>query len=425
MLAIFLIGAAGASSATRWLLVDAGAAGGRGLRELDLDRRRRVRGRGARWPAAMLLIAAAPAERLAVSGALRRRRDPGDRPRLRRSCTTSSWRRDCGAGGSPIAVVPLRGARRTGFPIGCAAFSICRPLAGVSADRISGDLRHRRCRAGGAVCDARSRSGDRRQAAFMALRGCSRLPALSFSVAAGQHARRQQRSRLARGAAGGRWCSRSSPRPGLRAGSRRGAWAAAAAASPRSLLGLPDGGRARPRATRSGMLRAGRQGVRADAGDVGGGAPARRARRAGRQQSAVPAGHDAMAGQHLLGAAGGPPLLLCRPRARARLRVAAARAPRRDRRAVHPRVCGQGRAAATSSDLAHAYDCRRGGASTRADGAWSDRDPLSRAERGGFTGWSRARDDPLAHLSPCCRCGTDASSRSRTPACCRRGLKSR
>ena len=46
---------------------------------------------------------------------------------------------------------------------------------------------------------------------------------------------------------------------------------------------------------------------------MGGGSPAYRARRARRQQSAVPAGYDAVAGQHFLGAAGQPAVLLCRP----------------------------------------------------------------------------------------------------------------
>ena len=80
----------------------------------------------------------------------------------------------------------------------------------------------------------------------------------------------------------------------------------------------------------------------ANARTVGRGEALRSARRAGRQQSAVPPRRHPLAGEHFLGVARQPQFLLCRARNGARLRAAAAAATRRDRYPVHPCLCRRG-----------------------------------------------------------------------------------
>ena len=146
---------------------------------------------------------------------------------------------------------------------------------------------------------------------------------------------------------------------------------AAAAAGMLMRVALADSDR-RPRARRPGSeparhradagleyrghAAAGRGRVCASAGSMGRGAPLRAADRARRQQSAVSARPDALAGEYFLGAAGQSQLVLCRPRIGAGVCAAAAGAPRSDQRAIHSRLRGRG----------HAGRCRRDGAKTMA-----------------------------------------------------------
>ena len=64
--------------------------------------------------------------------------------------------------------------------------------------------------------------------------------------------------------------------------------------------------------------------------------------RAHRQQSAIRERADAVAGEHIVGVARQPKLMLCRSRFSARLYLAAAGAPRDDQRAVRSGVCRRG-----------------------------------------------------------------------------------
>ena len=119
-----------------------------------------------------------------------------------------------------------------------------------------------------------------------------------------------------------------------------GARAAAAAAVAAWLLGLPDG-LALVRENAAGMLKPdGRVFVQTPemwAAVRRHAAPDERVA----NNPLVPAGSDAVAGQPVVGAAVGSSLVLRGPRVDAGLHRAAARAPRRDRRPVHPRIRGR------------------------------------------------------------------------------------
>ena len=122
-------------------------------------------------------------------------------------------------------------------------------------------------------------------------------------------------------------------------------WIAARAhvAAVAAVCALAAGGHRR---RRSGLRQCGRppervrEDVRGDAGHVGCRAPAFGPRRAHHEQSPVFAGHDAMARQHFMGAACGPPLVLRGQGANSALYAAAARAARGDQRPVHSRFPG-------------------------------------------------------------------------------------
>ncbi len=322
------------AAAKRAAAPDPGPGRGRGLRELDLCRRHhlcdRGTGRGAaadcrnRAGAAPAVFGRHGGRRRA--GGLPRRAVPaqsahgGCRARRRQSDRRSSFcraRRDVSGGASPC--------------IGLAGL-----LAGSVADRISGDLCGGRYRAGRDAAKRRAAAGKTRDRSIGLSRRCRTVGV----VALGQHGRRQQRSRAARGVAG---------RFGSDRGSGGGNDAAAAARRDR-----------RHRARRAGSEPAGhrlddklqcrrhagdgRRGFRANAGAVAGGAPLRRADRARRQQSAVPAGFDAVAGQYVVGAVGEPQLLLRRPRIGAGAGAVIERNARNDQCPVHSRVRRRGHA---------------------------------------------------------------------------------
>ena len=160
-------------------------------------------------------------------------------------------------------------------------------------------------------------------------------------VALGQHGRRQQRSRAARGVAGASVLIAAAA-AGMMLLPRRAVIAATAIAG--LVLSLPDTAAMVKLQCRR-HAGGGRRGFRANAGAVAGGAPLRCADRARRQQSAVPAGFDAVAGQHVVGAAGEPQLLLCRPRIGAGVGAVIERHARNDQCPVHSRFCRRGHAA--------------------------------------------------------------------------------
>ena len=153
-------------------------------------------------------------------------------------------------------------------------------------------------------------------------------------MAADEPCRLEQRPRAARHFAGagdpdrgccGRRHARSPPRPDCR---RRSGRPRSHAARHREDAPLQYRRHAGP----------GRQCLRANAGAVAGGAPLRAADRARRQQSTIPAGPDAMAGEFKLGTAWPAQLMLCRARTGADLRAVDHGTPRGDRRAVRPGV---------------------------------------------------------------------------------------
>ena len=124
---------------------------------------------------------------------------------------------------------------------------------------------------------------------------------------------------------------------GLARLAQKPASAAFAAALALVLLALPDG----VRMIYANVVAApnpARQGLRHHAGALAGGAAARGAQRARRQQSVFPGGTDAVAGQHFLGAAGEPALVLCRQHLRAAVQRAVGAARRAHRSAIRARL---------------------------------------------------------------------------------------
>ena len=204
-------------------------------------------------------------------------------------------------------------------------------LAHSAAARVSGDLHRRRDRA-------------RRHAADIARRGWKKPPSRSSS-----------RSPAPGSSSRGFWSARIGDNNdlGLRAvlpaamvliigtaaammraprrvDRRCGAWAGSRSACPTPSRWL--------RYNLDRIAGRGRANFRAGAGIMGRGAPPCAADRARRQQSAVPAGPDAVAGEHVLGAARRSQLVLCRARNGACLCAFAAGSPRGDQRAIHPRL---------------------------------------------------------------------------------------
>ena len=87
-----------------------------------------------------------------------------------------------------------------------------------------------------------------------------------------------------------------------------------------------------------GTSRPGGQNFRESSGNMGGGAPLRRAKRSRRQQSAVPRRRDPVAGEYFLGFAGQPQLVLCKPRSGGSVCTAVAGASCGDQRPVRQGV---------------------------------------------------------------------------------------
>ena len=279
----------------------------------------------------------------------------------RRSSAIRSPTSRARGGDIPIAV-PHFAVLGECSPRRCAACSICRPIGSLLLPiEFPAILSRRRDRIRSSCCAARCRA--RKNSPSRSLRRCRwRRPVVSWLLVS--HA----------SATTTIWPARRLCPPTLildRGGGRRNARRRAARASiaaigawrPRS---QPAGHRANDARRISTARRDRTKRFRAVARTMGGGAPLCAAERACRQQSALPAGPDAVAGEYFLGAARQSQLLLCRPRNGAGLCAAAAGTPRGDQCAIHSRVCRR----------RHAGRRRRHG-----EGLWL------RCRRGGAAGW--------------------------------------